>query len=592
MRSDFKLQKLFLLLILSFSTLSGCNAAFNVPESASSPSPPNEQPQGSEAENTSPPEPSASPLSTPEKTDLEKIWDEFLTALSTNITNESEENFKAVQTKAQELSTLVGQQTELSGLKTYLGAVTSYKVDPNSAGAVYRTFNNDLVTYGLATKTLAIEGDVFTLLSDDNKQSTAQKVVEKLNAKYRSLLVSSSSTPGQVSPSINQTDSPTSPPVTPDPRNEVEIKWDNFLLALRTNITDESPENFEKVKQAATELQGLPGVPNDLLDAVINYQGDYPVHGTFNNDLVKNGLGIRDLEIGDPIKLLSKPEDKEGTAAKVAETLNNKYRSQLISSANEDSENNPGFQFLTVIKWIGIGTVVFLLVNRKLNIVPALNDYLPWPSPVNNLDTPSLQSASPTGIPHSSRELEQIKAKCSNYDYRIQEYDRKFKEYDRKFQEYDQQIKILTQAKNIPVRGEDVYYNQSYQGFSGAIQPYSTSSSIPTSPPESQNIYKQMISHTIAVEDKNITARRMGSGEYPFFVAATSRQAHLGIYQDPSGEVFLLPTKPKTNHEKLSSYFDLQGSYKDGDVEVIQPAIVILSGQGWELYQKGIVEFR
>jgi hypothetical protein len=116
--------------------------------------------------------------------------------------------------------------------------------------------------------------------------------------------------------------------------------------------------------------------------------------------------------------------------------------------------------------------------------------------------------------------------------------------------------------------------------------------SIPTSSPQSQNIYKQMISQTIAVEDKNITARRMGSGDYPFFVSTKSRQAHLGIYQDQSGEDFLLPTKPKTNHEKLSSYFDLQGSSKDGVVEVIQPAIVIPNSQGWELYQKGIVEFR
>ena len=101
-----------------------------------------------------------------------------------------------------------------------------------------------------------------------------------------------------------------------------------------------------------------------------------------------------------------------------------------------------------------------------------------------------------------------------------------------------------------------------------------------------------MISQTIPVEDKNMTARRMGSGAYPFFLSTKSRQAHLGVYQDPSGQDFLLPTKPKTNHEKLKSYFDLQGSSKDGEVEVIKPAIVIPSGQGWELDQKGIVEFR
>jgi len=83
----------------------------------------------------------------------------------------------------------------------------------------------------------------------------------------------------------------------------------------------------------------------------------------------------------------------------------------------------------------------------------------------------------------------------------------------------------------------------------------------------------------------------MGSGETPFFVSVKSRQSHLSIYQDSSGQFLLLPTKSKTNYEQLRSYFDLQGSFKDGEVQVIQPAIVIANGQGWELYQKGIVSF-
>jgi len=98
MRSDFKLQKLFLLLILSLSTLSGCIGA--PPELANSPSEPT---QTSGAETSNPLEPSPNPLSHQETTELEKKWDEFLTAFRTNIIDESDTNFKAVQVKAQEL---------------------------------------------------------------------------------------------------------------------------------------------------------------------------------------------------------------------------------------------------------------------------------------------------------------------------------------------------------------------------------------------------------------------------------------------------------------------------------------------------------
>ena len=593
MRSDFRLQKLILLLILSFSTLSGCIGLPSESDPSPTPETPvsNEQSQasGAEGSNSSDAAPNSSP--TQEPTELEKKWDEFLMALSINITNESPENFKAVQTKAQELKELAKIPPDLAGLRTYLqDAIISYQgLEP-----IQQTFNNDLVIDGLGFRDLAI-GDPNTLLSDENKQSTAQLVVNKLNSKYRSLLVSSSSTPGQVSPSpsISPTESPASPPAPPAPRSEVEIKWDNFLEALKTNITNESSvENFEKVKQAATELQGFPGVPKELLDAVINYQGNGrdPVHKTFNDDLVKTGLGIRDLAVEDPTKILSKPEDRGNTATKIVDTLNEKYRSQLVSPVSKNNENNPGLQFLTLIGWIGLGTVVFLVVNRKFNMVPALNNYLPWPAQANNLNTSSPQNDLHTGISNSSRELDQIKANVSNHQYRFQEYDRKFQEYDREIlslkqtvQTQEQQIKMLITSNSISVRREGP-----------SIQPQQTISSvipISSAPQKTENSWKQMIRHSTAVEDTNLNARRSGSGEVPFFVPTKSRQAHLGVYQHPLGQFFLLPIQPSTNHEKLNSYFDLQGSVRDGEVEVIQPAIVIPSGQGWELYQKGIISF-
>ena len=126
MRSEFKLQKLSLLLILSLSTLSGCNAAFNLPESASSPTVVNEQAQESGAESSNSSASSTNLLATQETTELEKKWDEFLTALSTNIIYESEKNFKAVQTKAKELKSLADEkdydteESPLQGLRDFL----------------------------------------------------------------------------------------------------------------------------------------------------------------------------------------------------------------------------------------------------------------------------------------------------------------------------------------------------------------------------------------------------------------------------------------------------------------------------------------
>ena len=107
-----------------------------------------------------------------------------------------------------------------------------------------------------------------------------------------------------------------------------------------------------------------------------------------------------------------------------------------------------------------------------------------------------------------------------------------------------------------------------------------------------KNRYKDIIDQAAPVEDNNVTSRRGGSGEYPFFVPTGARRSGLGIYQDQSsGRYFLFPTKSKTSYDMLSSYFDLEGSDMDGEVEIIQPAIVIPSGQGWQLDERGIVKF-
>ena len=231
MRSDFKLQKLFLLLILSLSTLSGCIAPA---ESANSPAPDkifsNEKSQASGAESSNSFEVSSNPLSPQESTELEKKWDEFLTALSTNITDESYTNFKAVQTKAQELKTLAIDRPDLSGFRTYLSdAVIYYKDLEQSADSIYRNFNNQLVKDGLGFRDLAIEGDVITLLSNENKQSTAQQVVDKLNAKYRSLLVSSPEPFIPISPSKDSL-------LTEDNKKNYVAQFFVFVIALSVTM--------------------------------------------------------------------------------------------------------------------------------------------------------------------------------------------------------------------------------------------------------------------------------------------------------------------------------------------------------------------
>ena len=470
MRSDFKLQKLFLLLILSLSTLSGCIKPR--PESTPSPAPSTiVSDETSGAESTS--EASPNPSSTQEPTELEKKWDEFLTALRTNITDESEPNFQTVKAKAQELKVLATDRPDLAGLRTYLEeAIISYQ---NPA----QLFNNELVKDGLGFPDLGI-GDPNTLLIDNNnKESTAQQVVDKLNAKYRSLLVS----PLTPSPTPSVTPTPT-PSVTPTPTPSV------------TPTPTPSP-----------------------------------------------------------------------------------------------SQGNIVLQLVISVLALGMAGTGFILFNRKFNVFPSLNAFL-FPQRQPSIPDPQLtESRTTTGIFNSSREFDQIKANVSNHNYQFQEYDRKFQDKDQQIlnltqrvEILEQQIKTFTTPNSISVQRE----------LSPSIQPQPRSLAIPASSVQKQieNPWKQMISQSTPVEDTNPSSRRMGSGEYPFFVETTSRQALLGICQHSSGQYILLPRKSKTDHERLGSYFDLQGSFKGGEVEVIQPAIVIPNGQGWELDQKGIVEFR
>ena len=486
MRSDFKLQKLFLLLILSLSTLSACIRA--PPELANSPTPEQSQSSGDESSNSF--NVSSSTLSPQESTELVKKWDEFLTVLRINIVDESEENFEFVQAKAQELKYLASYSPDLSGFRTYLSdAVISYK---NSDDRIYQSFNNDLVSTGLGFPDLAIGGDVLKLLSnDENRQSTAQQVVDKLNRKYRSLLVSSSSS-GLTRP-IPVSSSPTYYPQPP-----------------------------------------------------------------------------------------------------------------IADSRSEDNENNnPFIQFLTVFISLSLTLGSFIALNKKLNVFPALNNFLFIPPKLQETESPIVNS-------NPSREVDPIKARIYQHDYQIQEHDRKFQENDRKFLILEQKIQMLEINRQIQAFPVPIQSGPISDSLPQEPQPEKTSAVLeepPVIPPyvgspivlpvvfhlkleASQNTYKQILSQSTPVEDKNLASRRMGSGETPFFVSTKSRQSHLGIYQDPSGQIFLLPTKSKTNHEKLSSYFNLlEGSPKDGEVEVVQPAIVIPSGQGWELYQKGIVSF-
>jgi len=473
MRSEFKLQKLSLLLILSLSTLSGCIGA---PPPSPTPEIPiaNEQPQASGAENSNSSEPSPSPLPTQESTELVKKWDEFLTVLRINIVDESEENFEFVQAKAQELKYLASYSPDLSGFRTYLSdAVISYKNIEGSDDRIYQSFNTELVKDGLGFPDLAIGDDVNTLLSDEmNKQSTPQKVLDKLNGKYRSLLVSSSS----------------------------------------------------------------------------------------------SGLTR-------PIPVSSSPT--------------------YYPQPSENNENNPFIRFFLAF-FISLSlTGSFIALNKRLNVFPALNNYL--------FKTTKLQeSESPIVNSNPSREVDPIRARISQYGYKIQEHDRKFQENDRQILSLKQtvqmlveQINTLTQANNVPYYQPKSSLTQA-SNVTASIKAQPKSSAIPASSVQqkTENPWKQMITQSTPVEDTNPSSRRMGAGEYPFFVETTNRQAFLGICQHSSGQYMLLPRKSKTDHEKLSSYFDLlQGSYKNGAVEVIQPAIVIPSGQGWELYQKGIISF-
>ena len=224
-----------------------------------------------------------------------------------------------------------------------------------------------------------------------------------------------------------------------------------------------------------------------------------------------------------------------------------------------------------------------------------------FPQRQHRIPDPQLtESRTTTGMFNSSREFDQIKANVSKHNYQFQEYDRKFQENDRQILSLKQtvqmlveQINTLTQANNVPYYQPKSSLTQA-SNVTASIKAQPKSSAIPASSVQqkTENPWKQMITQSTPVEDKNTSLRRMGAGEYPFFVETTSRQAFLGICQHSSGQYMLLPRKSKTDHEKLSSYFDLlQGSYKDGEVEVIQPAIVIPSGQGWELYQKGIISF-
>ena len=484
MRSEFKLQKLSLLLILSLSTLSGCNAAFNLPESASSPTVVNEQAQESGAESSNSSASSTNLLATQETTELEKKWDEFLTALSTNIIYESEKNFKAVQTKAKELKSLADEkdydteESPLQGLRDFLYIVVLYNSfddrfsDFNDSGS----FNNDLVANGLGISDLEI-GDPITLLSDEtNKQSTAKQVVDKLNGKYRSLLVSSLATP---SPSVSRFPTPS-----------------------------------------------------------------------------------------------------------------------IADARSEDNEKSSFIQFLTVVISLSLTLGSFIALNKRLNVFPALNNYLFLPLKLQESESPTVNS-------NLLREVDPIKARISQHGYQIQEHDRKILILEQKIQ----MLEIHQQIKTFPVPIQSRPISDSLPQEPQTEKTSAVLEETPVIPPyvgtpivlpvvfhlkleTSQNTYKQILSQSTPVEDKNLASRRMGSGETPLFVSTKSRQSHLGIYQDPSGQIFLLPTKSKTNHEKLSSYFNLlEGSPKDGEVEVVQPAIVIANGQGWELYQKGIVSF-
>ena len=646
MRSDFKLQKLSLLLILSLSTLSGCIGA--PPESAPSPIPEipvsNDQSQSSRAESSNSFNVSSSTLSPQESTELVKKWDEFLTVLRINIVDESEENFEFVQAKAQELKYLASYSPDLSGFRTYLSdTVISYKNIEGSDDRIYQSFNNDLVRTGLGFPDLAIEGNVITLLSNENKQSTAQQVVDKLNAKYRSLLVSPSST---LTPSPSVTPTPT-PSVTPTPtpspsQGNIVLQLVFSVLALgmvgtsfilfnrKFNVFPSLnaflfPQRQHRIPDPQlTESRTTTGMFNssrefDQIKANVskhNYQFQEYDRKFQENDRQILSLKQTVQMLVEQINTLTQannvpyyqPKSSLTQASNVTASIKAQPKSSAIpASSVQQKTENPWKQMITqstpvedanqTARRLGSGEYPFFVSTKGKAYLGVYQD----PSGQDFL-LPTQRTASHEKL---SSYFDLLKGSFKDGPVEVVQpaivrpiiipSGQGWQLYQKGIISFDMGHQLKTQTP--PQQEPQPEKASAVLAETPVIPPYAGS---PIVLPvvfhlkleTSQNTYKQILSQSTPVEDKNLSSRRMGSGETPLFVSTKSRQSHLGIYQDPSGQIFLLPTKSKTNHEKLSSYFNLlEGSPKDGEVEVVQPAIVIANGQGWELYQKGIVSF-
>lgn len=432
---------------------------------------------------------------------------------------------------------------------------------------------------------------------------------------------SESTAPDTSSPSLVAGDSPAPNPAPSPPNpaspdaNDLAKAWQRFLTALEKNIINESEENFTEVKNAATSLLEFSSAlqPNlqEFLETVRNYP-ESNGYSTFNNELVKNALhaGISKNKI--PENALSE-EKKAETATGIIQSLKGRYPLGLQDTttpekqpgnSNNQSNNTTGQEkgpsetpkadvpdnraseqeetSSTWTKFILPLVVIALLLfifKRKL----------PSPSKVARLFKLK-QEYGPDEIPERLRQqLSSLGRRISTFEtnnensiYKIELLEQKVIELENKVAELSQRLKRSPHVS--PEKNTEVSISNANQGTTNPKRGEINRS-------ESDNVDRQTRQKVMPVEDINVTSRRQGSGEYPYFLP-TNQRSELGIFKDQEGYCYLVPLKQMTSYEKLDSYFQLEpGSGVEGTVKVVQYPIVTPSGEGWILYNYGIIRF-